>query len=71
MKPLVSIIMSNFNCDMFIKNSIESVLNQTYGNFEFIIIDDASTDKSREIIDSIQDKRIKKIYFPNNEHIDY
>ena len=66
MKPLVSIIMSNFNCDMFIKNSIESVLNQTYGNFEFIIIDDASTDKSREIIDSIQDKRIKKIYASKN-----
>lgn len=71
MVPKVSIIMSNYNGMDFIKDTIDSVLCQTFKDFEFIIIDDCSTDESRNIIDSYQDKRIKKIYFENNEHMCY
>ena len=70
-KPLVSIIMSNYNGEKLIKNAIDSVLCQTYENFEFIIIDDGSTDKSKDIINTYVDKRIKKYFFDNNENMCY
>lgn len=66
-KPLVSIVMSVFNPDKQVRFAIESILNQTLKNFEFIIINDASADKSLAIIRSYmgKDKRIRLI---NNEH---
>lgn len=61
-KNLVSVIMSNYNTlEEFLRPAIESILNQTYQNFEFIIIDDCSTDDSLSIIESYTDKRIKII----------
>lgn len=65
-KPKVSVIMSAYNSEMFIKKSIESILNQSEKDFEFIIIDDASTDRTREIIQTFTDQRIVKIF--NNEN---
>ena len=64
MKPLISVCMPNHNYERFIRESIESVLNQTYENFELIIIDDCSTDNSVNIIKSYKDPRIK---FHQNE----
>lgn len=60
---LVSVIMPVFNSENYLAESIESILNQTYRNFEFIIIDDGSTDKSYNIMKSYQkkDSRIKVI----------
>lgn len=60
-KPLVSVVMPVYNGEKFLPQAIESILNQTYKNFEFIIIDDASTDGSFEIIKKYakKDKRIK------------
>ena len=56
---LVSVIMSNFNTpESYLRASIESVLEQTYKNFEFIIVDDCSTDDSLSIISSYPDERI-------------
>ena len=59
--PLVSVLMPNYNCEKYISEAIESILKQTYKNFEFIIIDDFSTDNSWKIIKkySKKDKRIK------------
>lgn len=54
----VSIIMSVYNAELYLKESIESILNQTYKNIEFIIINDGSSDKSLEIIKSYKDNRI-------------
>ena len=53
---LVSVVMSAFNSERTIAESIESILNQSYQNFEFLIIDDCSTDKTSEIIESYQKK---------------
>ncbi len=65
-KGLVSVIMSSYNTpEEFLRPAIESILNQTYQNFEFIIIDDCSTDNSLSIIESYSDKRIRII---RNEH---
>ena len=58
-KNLVSVIMSNYNTpEKYLRNSIESILNQTYSDFEFIIIDDCSTDNSLSVIESYNDSRI-------------
>ena len=49
-EPLVSVSMPAFNTEKYISEAIESVLSQTYTNFELIIVDDGSTDKTRDII---------------------
>jgi len=60
--PLVSVIIPNYNHAQFLKARIDSVLNQTYSNFEVIILDDFSTDNSVEIINSYKSaKRISHI----------
>ncbi len=62
-EPLVSVWMTNYNYADFLDESINSVLKQTYSNFELIICDDGSTDRSLEIIGKYlkKDKRIKLI----------
>ena len=56
---LVSVIMSNYNTpEEYLRTAIDSILNQTYMNFEFIIVDDCSTDASKEVIKSYRDSRI-------------
>lgn len=58
-KNLISVIMSNYNTpERYLREAIESVLGQTYNNFEFIIVDDCSTDNSLKIIESYSDPRI-------------
>jgi len=59
MKELVSIIMPTYNCGRFIRESIGSVLAQTYQEWELIIVDDLSTDDTDAIVRSYEDKRIR------------
>ncbi len=61
MQPLVSVIMPAFNTELYIRQAIESILNQTYKNIEFLIYDDCSTDATVAIIESFADTRIKLI----------
>ena len=65
-QPLVTIIMNCYNGETYLKESINSVLSQTYKNWEFIFWDNKSQDKSAEIFKGYEDKRFK--YFYANEH---
>ena len=58
---MISIIIPAFNAEKYIEKCILSILNNTYQNFEIIIVDDGSTDKTKEIIHSFNDNRIKII----------
>lgn len=60
-KSLVSVLMPAYNAEKYIGEAIESILNQTYKNFEFIIVDDCSTDNTIKVIEKYmkKDKRIK------------
>lgn len=67
MKPIVSVIMPVYNAEKYLCDSIESILKQTLHDFEFIIIDDGSSDGTSSIInDNYNDKRI--IYVKNSEN---
>lgn len=65
---LVTILMTAYNSAIYIGSAIESLLNQTYANIELIIIDDASSDNTKEIIKyyAKKDHRIKPIYLKKN-----
>jgi glycosyltransferase involved in cell wall biosynthesis len=64
-KPLISVIIPLYNKEDCIKETVGSVLNQNFLDFELIIVDDGSTDNSISILQSFDDKRIKIISKPN------
>ncbi|MCY7286429.1 MAG: glycosyltransferase, partial [Cyanobacteria bacterium CAN_BIN43] len=63
---LVSIIINNYNYDRFLVQAIDSALSQTYPHVEVIVVDDGSTDRSREIITSYGD-RLMSIFQDNGK----
>ncbi len=63
---LVSIIMPTYNCAKFIGKTIESVIAQTYENWELIIVDDCSKDNTEEVVSKYKDNRIKYYRLENN-----
>lgn len=67
-QPLVSVVMSVYNEEKYLKDTIESILGQTFTNFEFIIADDGSTDKTQDILKNYaqKDVRIKLIVNERN-----
>lgn len=70
---MISVVMGAYNSEKYISEAIESIINQTYKNFEFIIIDDCSTDKTNMIIRkyAVKDNRIKLINNSNNMGLTY
>ena len=67
----ISVILTSYNYEQYIKEVIESVLNQTFKDFELIIVDDCSTDNSAEIIKQFNDSRIKFIQNDKNYGLKY
>jgi len=67
--PKVSIVLPTYNGAKYVKQSVDSCLNQTYRNIELIIVDDGSTDETFKIIDSYKDKRIGIVRHKKNKGI--
>ena len=67
MRPLVSIVIDNFNYARFVGAAIDSALAQSYAPVEVVVVDDGSTDHSREVISSYAD-RVSAIFKPNGGH---
>lgn len=64
---LVSIVMPAYNAEKYIAESVKSILDQTYTNFELLIADDCSTDKTKEILSSFNDSRISFYHNESNQ----
>src|SRR5213082_3006291 len=71
MSPVVSVLMPVYNAQRYLPAAVESILGQTFRDFEFIIIDDGSTDRSGEILRKFaaEDPRIKLISRPNTGYV--
>ena len=63
-QPLVSVIMANYNYGRYLREAVDSVMMQTYPKIEIIVVDDGSTDDSREILMSYDDQ-IQTIFKSN------
>lgn len=72
MSKKVTVLMPVYNAENFLNQSIQSILNQSYSNFTFLIINDGSTDKSNEVIDKyLSDSRIELISLQENKGLIY
>ena len=67
MEPLVSTIIAAYNAETTLIDAVQSVLNQTYPNWELIVVDDASTDRTRILLESLQDSRIRTVFLQKNQ----
>ena len=61
-QPLVSVVMSVYNGEAFLLQAIDSILQQTYTNIQFIIVDDNSNEATKKILSDLKDSRVKIIY---------
>ncbi len=60
-EPVVTVLMAVYNGETFVESAIESVLDQTFSEFEFLVVDDGSTDDTPEILDGIDDPRLRVV----------
>lgn len=67
-EPKISVIMSCYNREKYVSEAIESILNQTFKDFEFIIIDDCSTDKSADIIEKYAQSDDRIVFIKNKKN---
>ncbi len=68
-RPNISVVLSNYNGERYLAEALQSVLNQDYEAYEFIVVDDGSTDRSQEIIAEFAGRhgnRLRPIYLPHN-----
>jgi len=63
--PKVSVLMSVYNAERYVREAVESILSQTFGDFEFIVINDGSTDGTREVLEGIRDDRVRLLHQEN------
>lgn len=64
---LISVVMAVYNGETYLQSAIDSILCQTYENFELVIVNDGSIDRTKEILDSISDNRVKIIHLQKNQ----
>ncbi len=68
-QPLVSIVMPAYNAEKYLAESVKSILSQTYTNFELLIADDCSTDRTKELLSTFNDSRI--LLYHNESNLGY
>ena len=66
-EPTISVLMPAFNVENHIATAIDSILNQTFTDFELIVLDDGSSDATARIIDTYSDPRLKKVFLSENK----
>ena len=66
MQPKITVIIPSFNHERFLKDAVNSVLSQTFSEIEVVIVDDCSSDNSRDVILGIKDPRVRHIFLPEN-----
>jgi len=64
----VSVIMPNYNCEKFVEETVRSVMNQTYDNWELLIVDDCSTDNSVEVLEKLCEEDVRVKLFVNEKN---
>lgn len=67
--PLVSVLIATYNSDAFVKDTVESIINQTYKNLEIVISDDCSTDNTIKIVENLQQKDSRIILIKNKKNL--
>ena len=67
--PLVSVVMPAYNAEIYISDAINSVISQTYKNWELLIVNDRSTDNTKKIINSFKEKEKRIIYFETDKNL--
>lgn len=65
-RPMVSVVMASYNHQSFVAKAVSTVLEQTFGDLELIVVDDGSSDATPDVVASIKDSRIKLIRLPIN-----
>ena len=70
-RPLISIVMPSYNSEKTIREAIESIIGQTYDNWELIVVDDCSEDKTVDIVKSFNDNRIRILLNDSNRNVSY
>ena len=66
MEPMISVVIPMFNAEKYIREAVDSVLNQTVDDLEVLVVDDCSTDQSAQAVESIDDARIKLLRHEKN-----
>ena len=61
--PILSIITTIYNCEKYLRESLDSILSQSFKDFQLILVNDGSTDKTRDIAREFTDKNIKKVIY--------
>lgn len=68
--PLVTVLLCTYNDEKYVAEAIQSILNQSYKNFEFLIVNDGSTDGTKDIILSFKDERIRYLEHSENKGLE-
>jgi glycosyltransferase involved in cell wall biosynthesis len=63
--PVITVVIAAYNSEKTIRETVESVLSQTFSDFELIVIDDGSTDSTLEVLSQMEDPRLRVFSYPN------